>query len=293
MAAAAPPASLTRGRSVTLCADDYGIAPGVSRAIRELIQRGRLSATSCMTTTAFWPSEAGPLIDGAGRAQAGLHLTLTDGSPLGKMPGLAPGGRLPAVGEIIRKAMRKQLDQAEIEDEIERQVDAFTAAAGRRPAFLDGHHHVHQLPTVREALLAVWNRRFSGSDVWIRCGWESPIRILRRGIDPGKAMAIGAFGLGLRRLAKRFNVPMNSGFTGIYDFARPKPMDSLMARFLSASIDRTLIMCHPGLVDAALERADGLLARREEEFRYLMSADFARLLARHKIALDTANPILD
>ena len=36
------------GRRIWLCADDYGIAPGVSAAIRDLVARGRLNATSAM-----------------------------------------------------------------------------------------------------------------------------------------------------------------------------------------------------------------------------------------------------
>ncbi len=39
---AAPP------RRIWLCADDYGLSPGVNRGIRELIERGRLNATSVM-----------------------------------------------------------------------------------------------------------------------------------------------------------------------------------------------------------------------------------------------------
>ena len=39
---AAPP------RRIWLCADDYGLAEGVNRAIRDLISRGRLNATSVM-----------------------------------------------------------------------------------------------------------------------------------------------------------------------------------------------------------------------------------------------------
>jgi chitin disaccharide deacetylase len=42
MSLAAPP------RRFWLCADDYGISPGVNRGIRELIERGRLNATSVM-----------------------------------------------------------------------------------------------------------------------------------------------------------------------------------------------------------------------------------------------------
>ena len=36
-------------KKIVVCADDYNIAPGVSKAIRELIAKGRLNATSVMT----------------------------------------------------------------------------------------------------------------------------------------------------------------------------------------------------------------------------------------------------
>jgi predicted glycoside hydrolase/deacetylase ChbG (UPF0249 family) len=35
-------------RRIWLCADDYGLSEGVNRAIRDLIGRGRLNATSVM-----------------------------------------------------------------------------------------------------------------------------------------------------------------------------------------------------------------------------------------------------
>ncbi len=37
-----------RRAPIWLCADDYGISPGVNRAICDLIARGRLNATSVM-----------------------------------------------------------------------------------------------------------------------------------------------------------------------------------------------------------------------------------------------------
>ena len=48
-------------RKIVLCADDYGLAPGVSRAIRELLASGRLSATSCMVVYPEF-AEDGPLL---------------------------------------------------------------------------------------------------------------------------------------------------------------------------------------------------------------------------------------
>ena len=52
-----------RGRSsprrIWLCADDYGISPSVNAAIRDLIERGRINATSVMVVApSFHRSEA-------------------------------------------------------------------------------------------------------------------------------------------------------------------------------------------------------------------------------------------
>ena len=52
-------------RRIWLCADDYGISPGVNRAIRDLIERGRLNATSVMMVgPAIERSEIEALQDG-------------------------------------------------------------------------------------------------------------------------------------------------------------------------------------------------------------------------------------
>src|SRR5262249_58084932 len=68
-------------RRIWLCADDYGISPSVNTAIRELIVRGRLNATSVMVLPpSFTRSEAVSLsiLNIAGkRAAIGLHVTLT------------------------------------------------------------------------------------------------------------------------------------------------------------------------------------------------------------------------
>ena len=69
------------GRQIWLCADDYGISRSVNAAIRELILRGRINATSVMTAAPhFDASEAAALDElnsGITRAALGLHVTLT------------------------------------------------------------------------------------------------------------------------------------------------------------------------------------------------------------------------
>ena len=100
-------------RRVVLCADDYGLSPGVSRGIVELIAQGRLSATSCMSVSRFWPEHAAWLKPFADKVDVGLHLTLTNLPPLGPMPRTASSGRLPGLGTIARRALLGSLDRRE------------------------------------------------------------------------------------------------------------------------------------------------------------------------------------
>jgi predicted glycoside hydrolase/deacetylase ChbG (UPF0249 family) len=65
-------------RRIILCADDYGISPAVSNAIRELIGRRRINATSVMVVApSFNQDEADTLLKAAGQCPIGLHVTLT------------------------------------------------------------------------------------------------------------------------------------------------------------------------------------------------------------------------
>ena len=68
-------------RRIWLCADDYGAAPGVSGAIRELIARGRINATSIMVAAPNFNSEEAAALAKLNsrekRAALGLHVTLT------------------------------------------------------------------------------------------------------------------------------------------------------------------------------------------------------------------------
>ena len=68
-------------RQLWLCADDYGLSPGVNRAIRGLIERGRLNATSAMVVgPALGRGEVNALSDAAANSPhcaIGLHATLT------------------------------------------------------------------------------------------------------------------------------------------------------------------------------------------------------------------------
>ena len=68
-------------RRIRLCADDYGISPGVNRAILNLIERERINATSVMVVGPAAGRDEVEALKVAGarhpHCAIGLHLTLT------------------------------------------------------------------------------------------------------------------------------------------------------------------------------------------------------------------------
>ena len=270
-----------------VCADDYGISPGVSRGIRELGEAGRLSATGAMTGMPHWPEAAAAFEPLLGRVAIGLHLTLTQQTPLGPMPILAPQGKLPDPGPLTRLALRGRLPLDEIAAELGRQLDAFEAHLGRPPDFIDGHHHSHQLPGVRELVLKAIATRLAGHGVWLRDTWDRPASLLRRFSLEGAMYA--AIGHGLHRRAAESGIAANRGFTGFYAFGKVA-QGRAMPRMLTGAGATTMLMVHPGHPDAELAAVDSWVGPREDEWAYLMSDEFARLLAARGLRVAQGAP---
>jgi predicted glycoside hydrolase/deacetylase ChbG (UPF0249 family) len=260
---------------VALCADDYALSPGVDESILALAGQGRITALSCMTASKRWPQAAAALKPLLGRVDVGLHFTLTQLSPIGPMPRLAPDGRFPAMNRIYVRAMLRAIDTDEVEAELKRQLDAFREATGHEPDFLDGHHHVHQLPGVREAVARQWQ----GKPGWVRNTATSLASVRKRGVAVPRALVIAQFGKAARRTWQAAGIATNADFAGVRSFAETESYQSLMRGFLKGAAPGLLVMCHPGRPDEELARIDHVLAPRAEEFAYLSGPDFSADLA--------------
>lgn len=273
-------------RGVVVCADDFGLAPGVSDAIAELIAAGRLSATSCMSLMPDWRAAAPDLRAACERSPAdiGLHLTLTDQPPLTPCPTLAPEGRLPALGQLMQFAFTGRLPAKELRAEIEAQLDAFEAVWGAAPDFVDGHQHVHVLPGVRRALLDVLVRRYLSPEVgamplrscplYVRDCTESVTRIVLRGGARLKALIVSTLSAGMAAQLRQLGLACNQGFSGLHDFASTEPFRQRMRRFLCHLGPLPLVHVHPGRSDIWLREIDTLTDAREHELAYLASAAY-------------------
>jgi chitin disaccharide deacetylase len=264
--------------SFCLCADDFGLSPGVSRGILVALQAGRLTATSVMTTRPSWPQAAGELRAFQHVADIGLHLNLTLGAPLSPMPRFAPAGSLPAIGKVITSASRGFLPEAEIRGEIGSQIDAFTTHFGRAPDFIDGHQHVHILKAIRPWLFDALETRGLKGKVWLRDAGDRLPALLARGIEIKKALAVTWLGRGFARAAAARGFQTNHGFAGFSDFAADRDYAADFAHYLVAPGRRHLVMCHPGFVDEELIGVDPVTVSRPKELEFLMSSRFEACL---------------
>ena len=270
-------------RHIWLCADDYGISPAVSAAIRELIVRRRINATSAMVVApGFSQSEASALGDAAkAGAVIGLHLTLT--APFRPLTGFAPlrdQAFLP-LAPMARRALLRNLKTAALQAEISSQFVTFHAAFGRAPDYVDGHQHIHVFPQIREALLRVVKQAAPGA--WLRqCGRSA---LALKSIGDPKGYILDALSARLRKLAAKAGVRTNVAFAGTYSFRPQADYAALFPDFLDGLPDGGLVMCHPGHVDPQLRQLDPLTDLREREYAFFLGEDFPRLLAARGVAL--------
>ena len=273
-------------RRIWLCADDYGISPGVNRAIRDLIKRGRLNATSVMVVgPAIGRYEVAELQAAAAaspRCAIGLHATLTAPfRPLSMHFRPVDGGLFLPFQTMLRSGLLRRLDPEMIEDELLVQLTAFKDLFGRAPDFVDGHQHAQLFPQVRDAFLAAVKEAAPGA--WVRQGGR--LQPLAKRLGAPKALVLDVLSAQFRKRAAAAGIRFNPAFAGAYDFTTSPDFGDLMRQFLEGMPEGGLVMCHPGFVDETLEGLDPLTTQREAEHAYLAGAQFPPLLAANNVTL--------
>lgn len=266
-------------KRVVLCADDYNLAPGVSKSIRELIAKGRLNATSVMTLFPGLAEEAKALLATPAPAplQIGLHLTLSGGfTPLAAPPLPSADGKLPDMAILHAPKSHFRLNWKSIAAEIEAQIRAFEHAFGRAPDYVDGHHHCQLVPGVQKTFLETVARL--APKAWVRqC---APARKSALITSNNKTRYLGVLSLNFARLARKAGVPVNPSFSGAYDYFGAEDFAALFPRFLEELTNGGVMMCHPGYIDDVLRARDILLGPREKEHSFLAGEQFPIVMAQ-------------
>ena len=273
-------------RRIWLCADDFGISPAVNTGIRDLVVRGRLNATSALVAAPSFHRAEAVALDAlnapARRVAIGLHLAFTAPlRPLSKGFKALREGAFPPLATTARLALTYRFEYAALVGEIAAQMQRFLDTFGRAPDFVDGHHHVHLLPQISDAVLEVVPG--AAPNAWLRqCGRVVPLA--QRFSDP-KGLLLDLLSYRFQRRAAARGLRTNPAFAGTYEFDAAANFAALFPRFLDCLPDGSVVMCHPGFVDAELERLDPLTTLREKEHAFFASDAFPVVLATHGVAL--------
>jgi predicted glycoside hydrolase/deacetylase ChbG (UPF0249 family) len=258
-------------------ADDFGLTPGVNRAIAELHDAGAVTSATLMAN--------GPAFDNAvalalARPSLGVgcHIVLVDGTPLSDpstIPTLLGPNRLTfrnSLGDFALGVLRGSIHQDDIRREALAQIQKLQRA-GLKLTHVDTHKHTHLLSRVTRPI--------------IRALEQSGIRAIRNPFEPRWAAALGgstrrslfvrALGPGRRRFEASTPIASHRILTtrGTIGISATGHLNNSTLNALLRSVpDGTFeLVCHPGYNDPHLDAVTTRLrTERETELRALLGA---------------------
>jgi predicted glycoside hydrolase/deacetylase ChbG (UPF0249 family) len=236
-------------------ADDYGYFRSVTRGILATVDSGAVTATGVLANGPAL-AEYAPALRERPELDVGVHLNLTLGEPVtaGMRARLVPsGGRFPGRAGLLSALLTGALRPGEVVAELRAQIER-CLELGLTVRFLNGHEHVHMLPTLFSRVRALASEygvafvRFVIPE-WRAASGLRPGALARSAVLQALALLQGGGGL------SRGPTLLGAGVSGRLTAAA---LDARLARVAPGS-DYEL-MCHPGYRDPAEVRDPALLA---------------------------------
>ena len=260
-------------------ADDFGLTPGVNRAVAELYLAGALTSTTLMSGGAAF-ADAVALAHANPGLGVGCHVVFTDGLPCSRpetIPTLLGPDRhafRPSLNAFLAAAITGRIRRDDLKREAIAQIQTLQHA-GVKVTHLDTHKHTHILPQVAGPLL--------------EAALETGVRAMRNPFEGGWSLRLGHTRTlrllsvaGSRLLRRSFlhqpairsgAVRTTAGTIGISATGR---LDETALRPILAALPAHgtwELVCHPGYNDAALDAVTTRLrSTREVERRALLAA---------------------
>ncbi|HEY3767995.1 MAG TPA: ChbG/HpnK family deacetylase [Candidatus Angelobacter sp.] len=278
-------------RRLIINADDFGLTPGVNRAIVQgnssgVVTSATLMANAKATATATDLAKAQPSL------KTGCHVVLIDGDPLtSNLPSFTNGSARfrSSLKQFAVAAVRKKMAAEEIQREAEAQIRKLQAS-GVTLTHVDSHKHTHMFPQVLRPVLraakACGVRAVRNPFEPLR-SWPSGMVLGTPGlwVRSAAVMAFQIFAAEFHRAVKEEGMVSTDGTVGI---AATGMLDQhILLKILEALPEgRWELVCHPGYSDADLQAAGTRLTQsREVELAALTSAETREAIDRRKIEL--------
>jgi predicted glycoside hydrolase/deacetylase ChbG (UPF0249 family) len=262
-----------------LNADDFGLTPGINRAIAEL------HAANCLTSATLMA--AGPAFaDAVTIAHThltlgiGCHIVLTDGLPISPpktIPTLLGADRQhlrPKLTDFLRDLLLGRVDPADIHREALAQI-RHLQQQGIRVTHLDTHKHTHIFPQVIRPLLAAAR--------------EAGVPAIRNPFEPAHApnhatlqrrlqiTALNLFQPTFNRIAAI--TPRPDGTFGISATGdlNPQTLQELLQHLPATGTYE--LLCHPGYNDPDLDAVTTRLRHHRDIERQALLTEIPRILS--------------
>jgi predicted glycoside hydrolase/deacetylase ChbG (UPF0249 family) len=246
-----------------------------SRGIVDAARRGPVTCTSALVVAEACERSL-PLLDEAPGLELGLHVALTGRfRPLAatRASGLVGrDGRLGDLAGLVLACLTRRGARAALRDEIAAQAERLRRLAGRPPIYFDGHHHVHELPVVRDVVAEL--ARDGVLPAVTRVTVEPPgvrrhapgLRVRRRILDGlGRAAGRTFAAAGLRANDTLFGMLLGPRAGGGFPWA------GHLAHLPAGGAVEWMV--HPGRPDPALRGVDRYVEGRVAEWRALTAPE--------------------
>tara|TARA_B100000315_G_C14586373_1_gene593246 strand:- start:2656 stop:3513 length:858 start_codon:yes stop_codon:yes gene_type:complete len=278
-------------KKVILCADDFGISPAVSKSICALAEKKRISATSVMVVHEDWDIHCPTLAGFHNHLDIGLHFVLTDAPPVSPIKNIASivslSARFYNMRQFQKRAWFGQIKKEEVLKELTSQYDKFIETFGVPPDFIDGHHNVHQYPTVDDVVIEFVKSRGIEDKIYLRNTAQSLSAVFGQKSDFLKNALISLRGSSFKKKLLNNGIRTNKSFGGGYNLTHFNKFGKRIIRFFeSAEVRNGIVMIHPGKVDSMLSLRDSFCEGREIEEKVLLDTSFLETLKSLDISLD-------
>lgn len=257
-------------------ADDFGLTPGVNRAILELHEAGVLTSATLMAKAGA-TEQAVALAAERPALGVGCHVVLVDGEPVlparevRSLVDTRTGCFLPKLTTFLRRLFTGGVRAAELEAEAAAQI-ALLKSRGVRLTHVDTHKHTHMFPQVlRPVLRAARAAGLSAVRNPFEPEWAVHASPRAGVVRSAEVMVLRRFGPYFRRVLTEEGFATTDGTIAVAatGVVNAETVRTLLGRLPDGTWE---LVSHPGYNDADLDKVrTRLRAAREVERQALMA----------------------
>ncbi|MEP3429008.1 MAG: ChbG/HpnK family deacetylase [Roseibium sp.] len=264
-------------KRITLGALDYGLAFGVDRALRALVEKGRLSALGAMVATELWPREFRPLQETAekvgSRTLFGITLCFSGDRvhPVSTKLQEKLGDRMFSREKLNWRAAFRLLPEDLLLEEAKAQLARYSVLMKRQPDFVAVREGLLARPGIARIVLKAIEHADFDRPPYVVASERSGRRTSR-----------------LAKMAKPYGISVLPKADPLPETSDPEELQKLLHNHFDGLTDMSFVAGIPGRADDRLRRDEPRekVAVRECQYEVLVSDRFFRTLDKTNVFLN-------